>query len=464
MANAQSTWSGTSNANWSVAANWSPGPPAAGSDVIISDTTSNGLTIDDGNSKTINTFTFGTTGTRVSGFTVRTAANTLTFNGGLSANGNFAGVGPSFYGNLVIAQDQTWTIAGEIGAHSSDRGLFIREATNTGGTATGTGTLQLAGSLTKEGVGQLVLAATTVSGAGDFIVNEGALKFNAGASRALTVGGSGNITVNNSAQLWTSRNTGTMDITRHIILNDNAGMTWGGGGVTSYSTVASPIAWNGTSHTLNVAIGSNYDSSGAWTGDAKVYRTGTSTLTISGDLSGFGGSLDLNGGTTRITGAFPGDLTVTSGSANLESAVGGDLTIAAGTTFTGEVAVGGYLDLNGATIGVDPTTTASLGTALDLTLYGTNTIALTGIPTSTAPFAVLTYGGSFYGSVLESDGVWTLSEGDQNWSFIEATGTLTLGEVGYDGWIGSFDFTAFPGANLAPNGDADNDGIPNAVE
>jgi hypothetical protein len=63
-----------------------------------------------------------------------------------------------------------------------------------------------------------------------------------------------------------------------------------------------------------------------------------------------------------------------------------------------------------------------------------------------------------------SSGVWKNTEGGKKWAFSEATGILTLGAMGYDGWIGGFDFAAFPGADLTPAGDADGDGIRNAIE
>src|SRR5690606_65457 len=60
---AQSTWNGTSNVNWSDPTNWNPGIPAEGGNIIIADTTANGLTLDDG-SHTVGMVTIGTTGTR----------------------------------------------------------------------------------------------------------------------------------------------------------------------------------------------------------------------------------------------------------------------------------------------------------------------------------------------------------------------------------------------------------------
>ena len=442
-AQSTATWSGGTSRDWATAANWSPGIPAEGGNVVIADATTNGITLDA--SHAIGNFQFGTTGTRASGFSFRTLTNVLTLNGGLTATGNFTGVGPQFYGNLTIGQNQTWNIGGEIGSHSADRGVFIREVTDAGGTRTGASSLVMNGNLTKTGTGQLVIAAATISGAGSFIVSEGALKLNAGASSPLIVGGSGNITVNNVAQVFVSRNSGTMDITRPIILNDTAGMVWGGGNTANDSTVASPIAWNGTSHVLNLPVANRYQSSGAWTGDAAVIvtRTGSSTLTLSGDNSGFTGTLNLNGGTTvlgtafggnvavnagtaTIGGAVAGNVAVNGGTANLPATIAGTLSVGTGGAAVGEAAVTGDIVLNGGGFSADPTTPGSLDTAGDLTLAGTNTVSLTANPTSTDPFTVLTYAGTLTGDATNL----TLAGGATNYrSFVfdtSMTGVVTL--------------------------------------
>jgi autotransporter-associated beta strand protein len=284
------------------------------------------------------------------------------------------------------------TSAGKSARTTPTKGVFVREIVEANGTtpagAAAIGSFAMNGNLTKTGTGQLVLAATTVSGAGNFIVNQGALKLNAGASRLLSVGGSGNITINNDAQLFISRNSGTMSITRDIVLNNTAGMVWGGGGGANDSQVASNIAWNGSAHTLNLPVANRYESTGAWTGTATVNRTGTSNLTLSGDLSGFTGTLNLQGGTTSLTGA---------------GAFGGNLDLATGAVLNGEITVTGNLGLAGGQFSANPLTAASLGTLGDLTLSGTSIVALAANPASPAPFTVLTYGGTLTGGAANLD-------------------------------------------------------------
>jgi hypothetical protein len=90
-------------------------------------------------------------------------------------------------------------------------------------------------------------------------------------------------------------------------------------------------------------------------------------------------------------------------------------------------------------------------------LVDTTTLASTMVGAS---FSVLGAGWS------ETAGVWTMTDGSKKWTYTEATGQLALGVAGggFDAWMAGFDFSAFPGADLTPAGDADLDGIRNAVE
>jgi fibronectin-binding autotransporter adhesin len=438
------TWLGNSSNSWGTAANWNPAAvPASGANIIINDTTgsSNVLLLDA--NRSIGNLQFGSTGTRNTSFTLRTtSANTLTMAGGLTAAGALNAVRLTLNGNFNLSADQTWDIRGNIGSHSLDQGVFIREATNAAGTAAGVGALTLNGNLTKTGSGQLVIAASNVSGAGNFIVNEGALKLNAGASLLLTVGGTGNITLNNNAQLFLSRNSGTLSLTRDIILNGTSAMVWGGGGTANDTSVASAIAWNGSSHTFNVPVNNRYESSGAWTGSATVNRTGASTLTLSGNNSAFSGTLNLQGGNNLLTTAFGGNLgisagtntanssiggnvSITGGTSTLAGSIGGNLTMSAGS-LTSESAVAGSIELSGGTLTINPTTPGALSAGTNLTLTGTTNIALGAAPLNTSPFTVLTYGGTLTGGIANLSLVGG-SSNYRNPTFDDSTpGTISL--------------------------------------
>ena len=315
---AQSTWNGGTNANWSNAANWNPGIPAEGGDIVISDTTANGLTLDDGD-HALGAITFGTTGTRTGGFTFQTnTVNTLTISGGFTALGNFGGVGPRFRGNYVISADQSFQVGGSAGANNQDRGAAFNEVS--GGNP---GSVTLNANLTKTGTGQLTLGATSVSGAGDIIVNEGSLKLNAGGSLPLVISGPGKIAFNLSSTLILSQNSGTFNITRPFQFNNtsNVDTGTGSGGKTGPYEIASNMEWNGI-HTIannNGASTPDYNFSGVMSGAGLVTKAGARNLHLSGTSSNTLGSLfTVSSGELRLdkTGAtaIAGDLLVTGGS------------------------------------------------------------------------------------------------------------------------------------------------------
>lgn len=401
----QSTWNGTTTA-WSLASNWTPAAvPAAGADIVVAATTANGMALDGGTARSINSLTYGPTGTRIGQFTVNTLDTTLTLGGGgIVANGDFivAATALTMRGNFVIPSAQTWSVGGAVGP-GNDHGLFFRDVSATPASA---GKVTLNANVTKTGTGQLVMAGTELTGNGNLIVNEGNLKANAGVSLPLTMSGPGNITMNGTSLLSFHKNSGTFNITRPVIMNGTSSF-WTR---TAEVQVAAPVAWNGT-HALSIEHTTaliQATLSGAWTGAGTVNRAGVNPLNLTGNLSGFTGALNLNAGTTTIGSAF-----------------GGSLTLASGATLNGEVTTAGALTLNGGTISASATSPASLGTSGALTLSGTVSVALTTAPASTAPFPVLTYGTLASGGV----GNLTLAGGAANYRspvFSTAPGAITL--------------------------------------
>lgn len=366
-AHAQSTWNGNTSTDWATAANWTPGVPAAGADIIIADATgsTNNMVLDA--SHGIGSFTFGTTGTRTAAFTLQTNAFVLTLANGIVANGNFAAVGPNLRGNFIVSGDQTWDVAGASGIFSDDRGVAFRGVNDTAAT-TPSGTLVLNGNVTKIDTGAVMLIGLDVSGNGNITVDAGALKLNAGSSQPLNIGGGGNITVNGTSSLFLARNSGTFNVTRPIIMNGTSTMSLGNG---SNSTIASNMAWNDTAHTLSLAT--SFTFSGAWTGLATVNKTGAGELTLSGTNTGFSGTLNINGGRVNFTSPFPGTVN-----------------LAAGNQIGGESTLSGALSLNGGTINIDPQTPGALTSTGSLTLTGTNTVNLLTTPAVGADITVLT--------------------------------------------------------------------------
>ncbi|MES2657356.1 MAG: autotransporter-associated beta strand repeat-containing protein [Verrucomicrobiota bacterium] len=374
-AKAQSTWGGATNVNWSTTTNWNPiAVPAADANIIIADSTTNGLTLDGTTSRSIGSLTYGNTGTRASAFTLHTqGGNTLTIAGGIVANGNFpaANTALSMRGNFTISANQTWSVGGS-NAHASDQGVFFRESTIP---ANARGTLTLNANVTKNGTGQLELGSLDLTGAGNLSVDAGDLKINAGSSLLVNLAGTGNITINNSAVFAVYKNSGTMTITRPVVMNGTSSLLTRTGTV----DIASPIAFNGTNP---LDIGGTSNLSGSWTGSGTVNRNGAGTLNLSGTLSGFSGTLNLTTGTNNLTNAF-----------------GGSIALSAGATLNGEITTTGNLSLNGGNITINPTTSASLGTLGALNLTGTNNVTLGAAPVSTAPFPVLTYSGVLTGGI-----------------------------------------------------------------
>lgn len=371
------TWLGTTSTDWATASNWESAIPDPGADIIIADATANGLTLD--SSRSIGSFTFGTIGTRTGGFTLQTnAANTLTISGGVIANGGFTAVGPTLRGHFVLPANQTWSVAGQSGAFGDDRGVVIR-GVNDNAASVPSGSLELTGNLTKVGSGALMLLGINVTGAGDIIVDEGALKLNAGGNQPLIIGGTGSIIVNNSANLYMARNSGTFDVTRPIVFNGTSGLSAGNGMAT---TIAAPIAWNGTEHSFNVSVGTGSNTiftfSAPWTGAATVNKAGNAQATLVGMNENFTGTLNINAGRVDI-----------------ESEFGGSVFSVAG--LGGEGTIHGPLTLTNGSLLLDGISPGRLSTSGDLTLSGTVAVSLLKTPAPGTTIAVLGYGGTLTG-------------------------------------------------------------------
>ena len=356
---ATATWTGNTSTAWATPGNWANSYVAIdGDDLVIADSTKNGLTLD--TSHSIGSLQFGTTGTRTGGFTfIIGVANTIAINGGITADGGFsAGTNAlKLHGHTVIPTAQTWSVGGSAD-HSKDQGVAVREAA--AGTA-GRGSLTLDADLTKTGVGKLDFIAIDVTGPGNIVVNEGVLKLNAGNNQLLSVGGTGNLTVNGSSVLAVYKNSGTMNITRPIVMNDTSSLVTRNNNV----DIASSIAFNGT-HILDV--GSTTKLTGTVTGTGSLTKTGTAALVLAGDATLDGqaivnaGTLQIgNGGTTgtlaaniennaavafnRSGNVSYGD--VISGTGGLAKLGAGTLTLTAVQQYTGTTAVNaGTLRIN----------------------------------------------------------------------------------------------------------------------
>lgn len=372
-ASGQSTWAGITNTDWGTATNWIPGVPAEGAAISIADGATNALILNAPHS--ISSFTFGASGTRTSGHSTQTNAHSLTIGaGGIVANGNFTGgLAPQLLGNIIASANQNWSVGGTTGAYTDDRGLAIR-GNSTAAATTPTGSITLNANVTKTGPGVIMLIATSVSGAGNLVIDQGAVKLNAGNSQPLVLGGTGNVTLNGTSSLFVVRNSGTFDVTRPIIANGTSTLVFGGGNGT---TIASPITWNGTAHTMPVH--SSYTFTGAMNSQpgAVITKSGGGALTLSGNYSG-----------------FPAELKVTAGRININSTLPGAVMVEAGLTVGGEGTVNGPLTLKGGSLVIDGKTPGALTAAGGVTVSAATTVSLTDAPAAPGAITVLSYTGT----------------------------------------------------------------------
>jgi autotransporter-associated beta strand protein len=301
---ASSTWTGTgTNSSWATNANWVGGTvPASGDDIIVADATlTNNITMNDG-SHTIGLLQFGTAGTRANpaqgqfiindNVTGSSGAYILTITNGVVANGNFQVGGTAGFQTklpITVQGDQTWSVGGNPGDPVTDYGLMLTVGANGAQRS-----LVLNGTLTKIGPGQLCFVGQNV-GNGNIVVNQGSLKMNAGSSTTVSVGGTGSMTINSGAAIFISRNSGTLNITKAIVLNDGSFLRFGGNNA-GQNYFGSPLIFNGT-----VGITMHYasmwlDHTNNWSGTLNSTITGSGgTITLWGDNSGLSGTLNNNG-------------------------------------------------------------------------------------------------------------------------------------------------------------------------
>ncbi len=291
---ASSTWNGTTSAAWTNAANWSPGIPDFGGDIVIANTTGSGNALGMSDSRTIGSFLFGDTGNRNATFQITNtvAANTLTFTNGFTANGSGGALATveMFRVPVTLANDQTWTIGGSAGTTVTDAGIRLRERSSGVQNA-----LTLAGTLIKSGPGQLSFVGLNV-GDGNVVVNQGSLKLNAGGSTPLTVGGTGSITANNGSSIMLSKNSGTFNITKSFVMNGGSTLQFGSGSA-QIVTFGPSISWNGAT-TLGYFSSSTQTNSfpNTWSGSAAI-----NFVNQNGSTTGF---LHLSGNNTGLSGSF----------------------------------------------------------------------------------------------------------------------------------------------------------------
>ncbi len=392
---ATTTFTGSGgDSNWSTSGNWTTAP-GGGDDIVIDDVTGQSSLVLDG-THSIGSLSFGNSDTRTTAFTI--SGTTLTINGGLNADGNFTALGLTVNAPVATSTAQTWSVGGDVGSPTLDRGVKLVNPVS--GTPIA---FTLGGKLTKTGAGQLGFSGLTI-GNGDIQVSGGSLKISAANATKTTLGGTGTLTVDNGAKLILSQgsspSTSTFDISKAIRLEDGATVEVGGSQtfhanskITSNITLATS-----STTTINALNTSNFVFSGLFLGgDAtSVFeKTGASTLTFSN---------------TSATNQTLAKLKVSQGTLILNSSTSngwrGDVEIAAGATLKNQLAD----QINNASaVTINGTWDMNLLRDIIDVISGTGSIINGGLANATNGLSLnatvsATYSGTFAGTFLATTG------------------------------------------------------------
>src|SRR3989441_984094 len=416
------TWTGTQNANWSVANNWAGGVAPAGTgaeNLVFPAGAANLLT-----NNTTNNGSFNSVTIKGTGYTLGNKAITLGA-GGL-ADSSAAGSHTISLG-ITFAATRTVTVS------------------NAATTLTISGVITGAGGLTKSGAGTLVLSAantytgvTTINAGTISIPTDAALGTPPGAAtpgRIVFAGG----TLRSTATFALAANRGISLSGAGTISTDPATtLTYGGiiagpGGLTKAGTGTLLVSG------LSTYTGATAISAGTLRLSATNAIGSTSAVTVTTgatfDLGGFSDVVGSLAGAGTVTSSAPGTVTLTAGGNNSSTAFTGVIQNGSGTvgltkTGTGTLTLSGVNTYSGATtvsagtLFVNGTQAASPVSVNGGTLGGAGTV---GAITTTAAGGSVSPGQA---------GPGILSSGNVNWStgapsFVVQLNGTTAG-TGYD--------------------------------
>ncbi len=323
--NASRWWDGAANQTW-----------AAGSSAIFGGANTAGGAVTLASPTTVNALTFNQfTGT----YTLGTAGQALTINGGITKNSTSAIV--SIISPVTLGAPQTWT-------NNSTSDLNTTAGLNNGGH-----TLTFGGN----GILTLGSASNIISGAGGITMNStGRLTLGAGAVPVHTYGGT--TTLNAGVTMISSNNLGTGNLTM------NGGVVesyWtsnfiralgSGNGQVQLIGGASGFGMNGNNG-MSVILGNNAANEAVW-GSAffnpstlvlqTQYSQTNSSLNFQNkiDLNGATRTIQVSGGTTGgATGTISGVIRNSTGTAGLTKTGGGLLILSAPNTYNGNTTISG---------------------------------------------------------------------------------------------------------------------------
>ncbi len=243
--------------------------------------------------------------------------NKLTINGA-ALQGITANQSSTINSNIGVGAPQTWTVA-------SGATMTIGDGS--------TGALSLSGSLTKDGVGTLLLNTPSPSFTGNLTINAGKVEVNSVNAGGVGGNGAGSITINNggtfqidNVKIGNNGNTGAGDVTIGMTIN-NGGTLIGTGANASFAGATAPAVPTAAGTVANIKAPSSGDvltilsavrnvgsasTSGAKIvvngggSSGRVYLTSGGTSSATGAGTQYVGSWELDGGTLQIGPSAPG--------------------------------------------------------------------------------------------------------------------------------------------------------------
>lgn len=406
---APKTWNGTSSANWSDGANWTPaGAPVAGDDLIFPGgagnlTNTNNLAA--GTSFNSITFNGATGGYTLNGNAIQLSA------GGMTAN-NTTGFNVVTF-DIALAASQTFSLPAEVDLNGGlDLGANNLIVTGSGATSFFQGVISGTGSLTKNGTGTLVYAGASPNTlTGTTTVNGGTLRPNKPAGIVAIAGplvigdgaGADFVSLAHDEQIAdlaavTINSSGTLDFATFGATAENIGSLAGSGNVDTGSGGGATLftGLNNASTTF----------SGVISGTGFLVKQGTGTMTLTGAnthtgaTSVFQGTLIVNGSEIDplIVAGF-GLLGGTGTVSFLSATAGGVVNPGVSgpgifnVTSDASILAGGILavELNGPTVGTGYDQLNATGT---VTLGGSLSVSLGFVPFLGATFVIINNGGA----------------------------------------------------------------------
>ena len=418
------TWNGSAgDFSWNTSTNWTPGdmPNNNGTNTFgvtigLPGTTVNlsgGITIDNltMNSSTLNMYTGGP-----NSLTLATGASSLSnssiVSGTITNNGTLTLNKTTFYSSVLV-NNGTINTGNTAGGPSVLSGTLINNAGASINVVNGS-VLELEGGGTYTNNGTINLGSTGAPAAL-------ALDASSGTGNTITLGGSGTLTLSNNV------NNSIQDTMSGLTLVNGANHTIQGAGTVGDGGLTLVNLGNITaSGSAGMSI-----TAGSMTNSGQITATAGSILGItSGSINNASGTILANGGMVQLPGPGGGSETITGG--NISVVNGGTLTASSSTTLNGvtmsvdgssSASLGGHVG-NGSTVTVSGTLTLDGATFNSSLLNNSGTVKTTVSTLSTLSGALINNAGASInvvnGSALELEGGGTYTN----------NGTINIGSTG----------------------------------